>query len=144
MSTTVTASTFDIPSVQSSINAAIATMGREDRFNLLLHADLTSGSIGVLWKFGGHVEAVAKVTKPWQDKWGASVDVRVHFALSPAGEIEPRVPPDSFLTRWSRAYRLFRPPLVVATPNGRLRSLVKALGLVLGRHPYLDGRRWFA
>jgi hypothetical protein len=129
----------DIPTIQHTIDSAISTMGAEDRFNLLLHADRTSGSIGILWKLGGHVEAVAKVTKPWRDRWEPSADIRVHFAFG--GYAFERG--DSFLVRWYRAYLLFH-HLPSYSPNSLPRSVVKSLGLILNRHPYLDGRRWFA
>lgn len=129
---------MDIPSIQKSIDAAIATMGAEDRFNLLLHADRRAGGIGVLWKFGGHVEAVAKVTKPWRDKWEVSADVRVHFALGGYAERA-----DPFWFQWYRAYQMLH-GMPAHSPNSRTRAAVKAFGLVLNFHPYLDGRRWFA
>jgi hypothetical protein len=114
------ASPFDIPAIQRSITAAMATLPKDRWGQLVVDAGRDKASAALMVRAGQHVEFLAWVTKPYVGNLDYGLQGRVSFLVGP----EPRPVLGYRYRGW---YRLFRLEYEGKPLNGRLSSAWKAL-----------------
>lgn len=125
-------SPFDIPSIQKSITAALATLPKDQRGNLLLDVRKDKASAALVVRTGEHFEALAWVTKPYASTWDYGLQGRVSFLVT---ETPRRV----WFARLRGYYRIFRTEFYGSPLNDRDLAAWKALKAWLGFRVRLVG-----